>query len=81
MDAKLKSRIDDIVKEFPLYAAFLKSVEDGKTVVKDDTYYSSDFDGGRICYEYARIEANKIVTLGEERGRDGGDYWVKSHDT
>ena len=81
MDATLKYLIKEIAAEFPNFAKFLESVETGETVVKDGAYESIGVDdvSSQQYHEYTRIADNHIAALGEERGRDGGWYWLESH--
>ena len=82
MNTNLNSRIKEIANEFPKFGKWLESIETGENTTYDGVYNSISVDENSCdsFHEYAQITDNKIIALGEERGRDGGWYWFKSHE-
>ena len=65
--------------EFPeLYKFAIKIINGEK--VKDAIYNSIEMDriSSKSYNFYFRVVDNEIVAIGEERGRDGGWFWIKS---
>lgn len=75
----LEEELDTIAKEFPKLAIMGRNITSGKITVPDNIYRSTHTDIGISFWNYHsyfRVKNNKIVAIGEERGRDGGWYWT-----
>lgn len=58
-----------------LYKLALEIIAEGE--VEDKIYSSEETDNQKNIYNYFKVKNNKIVAIGEERGRDGGWYWFE----
>lgn len=77
-----KQELETIEKEFPKLAKMGMNILSGKIEVPDNIYRSTHTDIGISTWNYNsyfQVKDNKIVAIGEERGRDGGWYWFTNH--